>query len=117
MAPAPLTTTARAKATLLLLAFLWALLAGAFLHPLGEVAHVCDASVGHVDVDPEHAHDQEHCGLCHLTRELAQSTAPAAPAALLGPTPSVLRPRPPRGAPPGLAPRSTFRSRAPPVRG
>lgn len=117
MAPARLIGTTRAQATLLLLAFVWALLAGAFLHPLGEVAHACDATAGHVDTDPEHTHDQAHCGLCHLTRELAHTTAPAPPPAAQGPTPRAILPRAPRAAPPGLALRSTFRSRAPPARG
>lgn len=63
----------RSRATLLLINFVLALLAGVFLHPFGEHApHDCQG-VGHVDTPADHAHDEDACAYCHLAEHLAQA--------------------------------------------
>ena len=69
---------------MVLVLFLLALLAGSFLHPLGEVAHRCDSAQGHVDVDPDEHHDAEDCAHCHLAQSLAQGLVVGGPSALVG---------------------------------
>lgn len=107
----------RARAACALAAFVAALLAGVFLHPLGDRVHVCGVTQGHADTPPAHAHDDATCALCHLVHELKQVRPLAAPAPSAGVLPAVcLAPRALAAWPAARTP-SVHRSRAPPAIG